>query len=174
MNLHIRSARESDAAPLCEAERYWASQGGYLISQPEELLVDAFSKKIHSLTHHPNAQYVVLENEHHQLLGHALLEPLLLKALAHTVRLSIVIHYGNEGKGLGGVLLKHLIDWAKGHQNIEKVELLVRATNHRAIQLYESFGFLEEGRHRKRVKVGNLYLDDIAMGLFVKPSAALR
>jgi len=45
-----------------------------------------------------------------------------------------------------------------------KVELLVRATNERAIRLYRALGFVEEGRFRDRVRLpdGTL-VDDIAM-----------
>ena len=56
----------------------------------------------------------------------------------------------------------------KNEVAVEKIELMVRATNLRAIHLYQSLGFTDEGRIRRRVKTADgTYHDDIAMGLFV-------
>jgi putative acetyltransferase len=47
------------------------------------------------------------------------------------------------------------------------VELLVRATNARALRLYERLGFGVEGRFRERVRLPNgEFIDDIAMAWF--------
>ena len=48
-----------------------------------------------------------------------------------------------------------------------KMDLSVRADNDGAIALYRSFGFVEEGRHRRRMYAGGVYYDTIAMGLDV-------
>ncbi len=51
-----------------------------------------------------------------------------------------------------------------------KVELQVRSSNERAIALYRSLGFVEEGRKTRRLKIGpNKYLDDLYMALWVGP-----
>ncbi|MFY0534332.1 GNAT family N-acetyltransferase [Nannocystis pusilla] len=53
---------------------------------------------------------------------------------------------------------------------MEKVELHVRSVNARAIELYRSLGFVEEGRKTRRLKIGpNAYFDDIYMALWVGP-----
>jgi hypothetical protein len=44
------------------------------------------------------------------------------------------------------------------------------AAAERAIALYRSFGFIEEGRKTRRLKIGpNEYLDDVYMALWVGP-----
>jgi RimJ/RimL family protein N-acetyltransferase len=64
--------------------------------------------------------------------------------------------------------MEYLIEWTKKHPKIEKFELQVRSSNTRAINLYESLGFVEEGRKTKRLKYGpNEYLDDVYMALWV-------
>lgn len=50
---------------------------------------------------------------------------------------------------------------------IEKIELRVRATNARAIRLYEGLGFEREGVLRRRIRTQSGYIDDICMALMV-------
>jgi len=64
--------------------------------------------------------------------------------------------------------MRDLMDWAQQTPRVGKIELLVRATNERAIHLYSKLGFVEEGRFRNRVRLpdGEL-VDDIAMAWFL-------
>lgn len=69
-------------------------------------------------------------------------------------------------RGIGKLLLNHLIDWAKQSENIEKIVLQVRSTNIRAISLYKKMGFIEEGLLKNNIKIDKgHYIDDIIMGL---------
>lgn len=163
----IRNARVGDAAALVEAEQEIAQTPGRLVSRPEELQLASFQDKIKSLNANDCALYVVLE-ENGELVGHALLDQHRLIALSHVVTLTLAIHEGHQGKGHGRLLMEHLIAWAKTHPTVEKIELQVRSRNTRAVKLYESLGFQEEGRKLKRLKYGpNDYQDDIYMGLWV-------
>lgn len=172
--INIRDARTADAPLLVEAEKKITKTPGYLVSRPHELSMAAFEKKIESLNAIPNGKYVVAEKDG-SMVGHAYLDPMGLDAIQHVVRLTIVIHRGFEEKGIGYLLMNHLIDWAKANAAIEKIELNVRASNIRAIRLYQKLGFNIEGRLRNRVKLPNgLYVDDLEMGLFVcDPPASL-
>ncbi len=50
-----------------------------------------------------------------------------------------------------------------------RVELNVRSTNARAIGLYRSLGFLEQGRQVQRIRVDEqTFVDDLEIGLAVK------
>ncbi|WP_328043105.1 GNAT family N-acetyltransferase [Neobacillus mesonae] len=65
---------------------------------------------------------------------------------------------------MGKLLIKELLNWAEHNPLIEKVSLGVLSTNQRAIELYKSMGFVEEGRKIKEVKFSDdLYVDDILM-----------
>src|SRR5581483_9857700 len=100
----IRDARPEDAAILAEAEREIAGIPGRLVSRPEELKDEDFRKTIVSLRGQDSGVYWVVEQDG-SIVGHALLEPLLLAATAHVVRLTIAIHEGHQGKGLGKMLI---------------------------------------------------------------------
>jgi ribosomal protein S18 acetylase RimI-like enzyme len=63
---------------------------------------------------------------------------------------------------------------ARSNPRVEKVEPQVRSSNERAIALYRSFGFVEEGRKTRRLKIGaNEYFDDVYMALWVGPKTSL-
>lgn len=169
MNISVRDAQVTDAATLCNAEKTWAEKPGYLVSQPTELETESFARRIRELSESSKGLYVVALGEDHGIVAHALLDPMGLRALSHIVRLTIVIHPSFEGKGVGKLLMERLVQWAKETEGVEKIELLVRSTNERAISLYKKFGFIEEGRLTKRIKIADgKYIDDISMGLLVK------
>jgi tRNA (adenine37-N6)-methyltransferase len=169
----IREAKSEDAKSICLAEKIIAETPGFLVSPPHELLEASFRQKIETLSGLVNGTYIVAESDG-RMVGHAMLDPMGLEAIQHVSRLTIAVHSGFEGKGIGEAILKHLIAWAQSAPTIEKIELNVRASNLRAIRLYQKCGFKFESRIRNRVKgPGGRYLDDLEMGLFVKeePSA---
>jgi putative acetyltransferase len=126
-----------------------------------------FRDRIVRLANDPRGKFIVaLAGE--EIVGQALLDPLSLAVTSHVVVLTIAIHEGHQGRGLGKLLLTHLIEWAKSNPAIERIELRVRSANKSAIGLYEKMGFVEEGRMVKRIKIApGRYLDDIVMALWV-------
>jgi RimJ/RimL family protein N-acetyltransferase len=163
----IREAIHADAPVLVKAEQEIAATPGSLVSHPSELILEKFEQKIADLTDNPRGKYLVAVRGN-ELIGHALLDPLHLIAIRHVVHLTIAVHPGFQGEGVGEALLSRLVEWAKSAKEIEKIELHVRSGNLRAIALYKKLGFTEEGRLKKRVKVADgQYFDDVLMGLFV-------
>ncbi|MBD0300932.1 MAG: GNAT family N-acetyltransferase, partial [Tolypothrix sp. T3-bin4] len=117
--------------------------------------------------HHPRGLYIIALLDD-KIVGHAMLDPMSLSALAHIVRLNIFVYPGFQRQRIGQTIMNHLLTWAKETPGVEKVELLVRATNKPAIALYKKIGFFEEGRFKKRLKLpDSSYIDDLAMALFV-------
>ena len=166
--LTVRDARIEDAAALAKAEREIAKTPGFLASQPFELTDKRFAEKIAELSRADNGKYFVAQ-EGDEIVGHAMLDPLVLSACRHVVHLTIVVHPGWQGKGVGKILLGELIKWAKTTTTVEKIELHVRSSNTAALELYKNFGFTEIGRWKRRVKVApGQYLDDVAMELWIE------
>lgn len=90
------------------------------------------------------------------------------KRISHTGSITMMIQKAYRNRGLGKLLLQELLAWAKQDPHIEKVSLGVFSTNHRAIALYKSMGFEEEGRKVKEFKRSDdEYIDDILMCKFV-------
>ena len=167
--LLIRRARRDEGPALAHAQRVIARTPGQLASTPDELRDEDFTKRIAALNASERGLFVVAESDG-VVVGHALLDPLKLAVTSHVVSLTIAVHEGAQGRGVGRRLMTYLVDWARTNAGVEKIELQVRSANARAIALYQSLGFQEEGRKTKRLKLSDgRYLDDVYMALWVGP-----
>ena len=82
---------------------------------------------------------------------------------AHVRALGIGIAAEWQGRGVGRRLISRLLDWADNWAGVLRVELTVHADNERAIALYRSMGFVEEGRHRGYALKNGRYVDAFCM-----------
>ncbi|MGC7532210.1 N-acetyltransferase family protein, partial [Pandoraea pneumonica] len=96
-------------------EKATALTPGLLVSQPHELQVDAFEQKIEFLEQ--EGMYLVAERQG-VLIGHALLEPMVLIAQAHVFSLTIVVHPGYLEHGIGTALMVELMGWAENNPRV--------------------------------------------------------
>jgi RimJ/RimL family protein N-acetyltransferase len=175
--IYIRLARVDDAEALCAAEIETAKTPGLLRSRPHEFRVELFAQRIAELNNPGNmGRYAVAfapGETSETLVGHALLDPMPLVNNAHIFRLTIVVHPGHTGRGIGRLLMTDLMRWAEHDERVEKIELLVRATNERAIRLYRRFGFAEEGRIARCLRLEDgTYVDDLMMATFPRDRAS--
>jgi RimJ/RimL family protein N-acetyltransferase len=166
--ISIRAAIVTDAAQLCVAEAETAKTPGLLRSRPDELHAESFAKRITELEAPGHrGRYIVALDNANAAIGHALLEPIALARSAHVFRLTIVVHPGHTDRGVGRAMMTDLLNWAARDSRVEKIELFVRATNARAIHLYQRFDFVEEGRLKRCIKLDDgTYIDDILMAWF--------
>ncbi len=86
----------------------------------------------------------------------------------HVGGIGIAIQDGWREAGLGRRLMERTLEWMRA-RGFAKAELAVFATNVRARRLYESLGFGEEGVRRRHVRIGDEYVDEILMGLWLRP-----
>ncbi|MEO6564687.1 MAG: GNAT family N-acetyltransferase [Casimicrobiaceae bacterium] len=163
--IKIRRAEVNDAPTLCATEVEVSATPGLLVSRPDELSPDSFSRMIVQLAGDVGC-YFVAEDEG-RIVGHAFLCPMDLRAVAHVYRLTIVVHPTKWKHGVGRALMEALCKWASHSPRVEKIELLVRSTNEAAVSLYAQFCFVEEGRLRNRIRLpSGAFVDDISMAWF--------
>lgn len=94
-----------------------------------------------------------------------------LRADAHMTALGVYVAKDWRDRGVGSALMQAALDWALRSPVIERVELEVFAGNHRAIHVYEKFGFEREGVKRGLYKRNGELLDMLIMArLFAKGS----
>lgn len=82
---------------------------------------------------------------------------------AHAAHLGISVHDDYQGRGVGKALMQALIDLADLWTPYTRIELGVYSDNARAIALYKSFGFEEEGRFKAHSLRNGVYVETLAM-----------
>lgn len=82
---------------------------------------------------------------------------------AHVRSLGIAIAPEWQGRGIGRRMLARLLDWADNWGGVLRVELHAHADNGKAMALYRSLGFVEEGRHKAFSLTGGRYVDSVSM-----------
>ncbi len=79
--------------------------------------------------------------------------------------MGVVSEYRN--RGIGSELMRYALQHAK-RMGLERIELSVYESNRVAIQLYQQFGFVIEGKKIRSVKIGNRYENLVIMALFME------
>jgi ribosomal protein S18 acetylase RimI-like enzyme len=165
--MNIRTAVPEDAGKIKALHKEVTKSGAGLARREEEVTdeyVDHFVEK--SL-----ADGLIIVAEHpddpEQLIGEVHAYPSDVKTFKHVLSdFTIAVHPQFQGKKIGRTLFTiFLEEVGKNRTDIGKVELFVRESNSKAMQLYQSMGFLIEGRMEMRIKTHEgLFEADIAMG----------
>ncbi len=82
---------------------------------------------------------------------------------SHVRLLGLAVAPQWQGRGLGRQLMDRLLAWADGWAGVLRIELHVHVDNEKAIALYRSLGFVEEGRHRGYALKNGRYVDSLSM-----------
>ncbi len=109
-----------------------------------------------------NHKFIFISNG--QRVGMFKLIPLKWRT-SHIVYLGgLAIHPDHSGKGYGKIMLKEILQFAQQHDFL-RIELSVAVSNEKAIHLYKSVGFNEEGILRKytHLKAENKFVDEMMM-----------
>ena len=166
----VRSALPADTGSLHELSLDILREREFMITQPEEFLFSEEQERAWLLLHNDNPGAVsLLAFEDSTLVGYLHFACEERRRRAHSGRFGIAVRREWRDRGVGRVLLQTLLDWAREEPQVEKVWLEVFATNSRGIHLYETLGFVEEGRLTKEIKVApGHYIDLVLMSRFVK------
>ncbi|MDF2628962.1 MAG: putative acetyltransferase [Symbiobacteriaceae bacterium] len=82
----------------------------------------------------------------------------------HVAHVGMMVHDAYQGRGIGRALMQAAVDAADNWLGLIRLELEVWPDNERAVKLYRSFGFAEEGRKRLNAFRDGKYVDSLAMG----------
>lgn len=170
-NCEIRSGELRDAEALLEISNFVVSEGEYFIIVDEELEKSSLQEEreqIQKILKNERETLIVAEIEG-AVVGSIKMRSNSLKRMSHTGTLSMSLGKDYREMGIGKLLLQALLNWAEKNPLIEKVSLGVFSTNHRAISLYKSMGFIKEGCLVNEYKINeDEYIDDILMYKWVK------
>jgi L-phenylalanine/L-methionine N-acetyltransferase len=108
--------------------------------------------------------YLLVAGTGEEILGALTLKTWADPAFRHKGEIGrVAVDQSRSGRGVGSRLMAVAIDLADNWFNLIRLELLVRADNPAAIQLYRKFGFVEEGMLRAYGYRNGRYIDCMAM-----------
>jgi ribosomal protein S18 acetylase RimI-like enzyme len=169
IQMSIRTGNINDAEAVLELEKEVLSENEFMISVIEEFkeTSEQLRSWIQKILENEREQLIVAEINR-EVVGLIVFRSNSTKRLSHTGSFTAMVRKEYRNQGIGKLLIEALLNWAEQNPLIEKVSLGVLSTNQRAIELYKSMGFIEEGRKIKEVKFNqDVYVDDILMYKFV-------
>ncbi len=173
--LRIQPARRSDALTCVALRRKVLAEREWFITLPEEFLGTADDEEERIRAHQgEHGLYLVARCDASPVVGLVTALTGALRRVRHAAKLEIMVDPTFRGQGVGPALLEACCGWADESPNIRKLGLTVFATNHRAIALYRSFGFVEEGRRVAEYQMEDgSTRDDLLMYRLCPPEKAI-
>jgi ribosomal protein S18 acetylase RimI-like enzyme len=122
----------------------------------------ALSDRFREIRTRPGSLFLVARNGHSPL-GYLSIVPRTARKLRHTADLNMGVREEARGQGIGDQLLNAALSLLQSRHTIEIVYLMVRADNHRALQLYKKHGFEVLATLTQDIKIGARYHDGVLM-----------
>lgn len=164
----LRNAEPDDAPELIALVNAFDGESTFLSREPGEFDMTEEKERAFLLEckENPDALYLVAEAGG-RIVGTTNAQRMDRRRYRHVAGLGLAVAKAHWGTGIGKALLTELLGFAR-ENGVEKVELQVDTTNHRAIALYMSLGFTVEGtRRRDRKMADGTYRDGYWMGVFL-------
>ena len=160
----LRHAREQDAASIHALKQSIYAEDKWFINDgpPSQGMIERQLRSLDVEKH----LYLIAEKEK-QACGWLELYCLQPKKINHIATLTLAVAKAYRGKGIARRMLEQAIVWAKT-MKIHKIALNVRANNTAAIRLYDSLGFMIEGREKDQIKLDNGFEDNLIMAKLIK------
>lgn len=97
-------------------------------------------------------------------------------AVAHhrTAHLAVSLAAPYRGRGFGREAINWMLDWAFRHGALHTVAVTAAAYNGAACRLYESIGFVREGRRRETIWMDRAWHDEVEFGMTEREWERLR
>ena len=165
----IRSVRVSDAKALMDLARSIVAEDCFQLLTENELMLTLEGEQEWIATYLANPNRLILVAEQNGILvGQLDFCEGNRARTAHIGEFGMSVDKKFRNQGIGCLLVKNLLDWARDHSGIEKINLSVHSTNTRAIGLYKKMGFEVEGIKKKDLKYSDgQYIDTILMARFL-------
>jgi len=115
----------------------------------------------------PYSRMFVVKDDH-QIIANGYIHTNPRDRIKHKAEIAISVLKAYWGKGVGYLMMKTLIAYAKQTSFIETIYLEVVSENKRAIKLYEKLGFKTYGKNERAIKINDQYFDWNLMRLDIK------
>lgn len=161
----IRHPKSGDAPAMCDYINALSREKTYITWQGEKIKLSDeekyLNKQLKRFKKKESVQLLLFANG--QLAGISSID-LKERIQNHIGSFGISVAKEFRGKGLGKLLMKHVLDEAvKNLKDLKIITLEVFAENKKAIKMYENFGFKQYGRLPNGNKYKGKFVDDILM-----------
>lgn len=167
----IRRAEPADAErALAYVRALFAEADRFTLTEADEFSMTVEQERAHfaSVDWDGGSQYWLAVDEAGAVVGMLTGSPGRRRKTFHRFELGMSVAASHRRQGLGRRLLEHCIAHCRAHPRLQKVALTVLSDNVRALPLYESLGFVVEGRGVKDVlRRDGSYVDQVFMGLWL-------
>lgn len=160
----IRLAKPDDAGSLLVLNRAVIEDGRGVVMSLDDL--PSLEDKAQGIINNDDRLHLVAVEET-VIIGEAICKRFAPKTTRHAVMLAIEVHPRHQRQGIGRRLMDALLAWCESFdedesKRVHRIELYVRADNHRALSLYRSLGFEQEGVRRNFIRLENgSFVDDL-------------
>ena len=164
----IRAMSEDDAEELCAVLPRTHAESDFLHYLPGEFDWTVEQERDFIRDHHSLPCSILLcADVERRIVGFAGAEASKYRRLAHHAQFGLVVLKEFWSQGVGRKLCEYIEEWGRS-EGMRKIYLRVFAHNDRAIALYNSLGYVEEGRLKGDVLRGDgTYGDTIIMAKFL-------
>jgi RimJ/RimL family protein N-acetyltransferase len=153
-----------------DVEAYWKLRLESLQNSPlnfgssyEEVAVRPFEQVRETFLNQQDS-FIIGAFEEEQLIGMMVFSREGRKKTLHKGTISSVyVTEAKRGKGLADLLMQMTLKHASRIAGLERILLVVSASNKHAINLYEKHGFIAYGTEPEALKVNGQYVDEIYM-----------
>lgn len=169
MSVDIRQAEPEDAAQIIALIELLAAEPGISIALgPGEFRFNLEQEQeyIAETAGQDNSLMLAADAEG-QVVGVLTLNGGRRKSQRHSAELGISVAQNWRDQGIGRRLMQAAIDWARAGGVLKRIQLFVYVRNRQAVHLYESLGFVIEGRRRMAAWRDGEYHDDYLMALLL-------
>jgi RimJ/RimL family protein N-acetyltransferase len=163
LDIQIRKTAPTDAESLLRFFEQLDTETHFMLFEPGERnqSVEEQEKRLIEIDNNPAIVIFVAEIDRN-IIGFAAATGGMANRNRHSAFIAIGILQAFWHKGIGCRLLQSLENWAK-ENGMHRLDLNVSPHNHRALHLYEKFGFERAGIKRKSLLVDGEYIDEIYM-----------
>jgi ribosomal protein S18 acetylase RimI-like enzyme len=163
----IRPSHDDDAPGLAALIDAVAAEGEFIAAVPGEPDTIEQSSRLVSVVHEGGLT-LTLEVDGVPA-GHVLVNRRAGRHYAHVGEIAILVSNAQRGAGHGRSLMEMAIAWGRA-VGLAKLSLRVFPDNQRAIALYRSLGFQDEGLVKGEVRMPSGDRDMLLMGLALTPA----
>ncbi len=164
--LTIRRPQPDDAARLLEyLDKVSGESDNLLIGEGELSLTEEQERRFIENANNDKGALLIIAIADKEVVSICNIRSQPQKRVAHNSEIGISVRKSHWRQGIGEIMLKELIEFARAHETISIVSLGVRACNSGAIKLYEKLGFKRIGVRKDFFNIKGAYYDEILMDL---------